>query len=213
MNPLIPLTAILIYLLMTLLLYFNIIPDPLLIVDFIQNFDRKTIYLIMFVIILLESIVYIGFYLPGQFIAVLLVVSFAQWISDILYLTGISIIAVTLGASINYHLGYVLSKNSKHMSKNIEYRKLLLSLIHINTIALFLFDQWAKKAPKKIIYVTWLLNLPYYFIIILVTYILQDQIMNISENSYIILILLSLWFIQSIYAKKKEQKKASLPLV
>ena len=157
----------------------------------------------MFLIILLESIVYVGFYLPGQFIAVLLVVSSTDGISEIWYLTLVSIIAVTVWALINYHLWYFLSKRNGYIQKNIEYKKLLFSLIHINTLSLFILDQWSKQVPKKIIYLTWLLNLPYYFLMILVTYLLQDQILTISENSYIILILLLLWLIYSIYTNKK----------
>jgi membrane-associated protein len=68
---------------MTVLIYFNIVPDPLLIVEYINMLDLKTIYIVMFLIILLESIVYVGFYLPGQFIAVLLVVSSTDGISEI----------------------------------------------------------------------------------------------------------------------------------
>ena len=203
MNPLIPLSAICIYIWMTVLIYFNIVPDPLLIVEYINMLDLKTIYIVMFLIILLESIVYVGFYLPGQFIAVLLVVSSTDGISEIWYLTLVSIIAVTVWALINYHLWYFLSKRNGYIQKNIEYKKLLFSLIHINTLSLFILDQWSKQVPKKIIYLTWLLNLPYYFLMILVTYLLQDQILTISENSYIILILLLLWLIYSIYNNKK----------
>ena len=203
MNPLIPLSAICIYIWMTVLIYFNIVPDPLLIVEYINMLDLKTIYIVMFLIILLESIVYVGFYLPGQFIAVLLVVSSTDGISEIWYLTLVSIIAVTVWALINYHLWYFLSKRNGYIQKNIEYKKLLFSLIHINTLSLFILDQWSKQVPKKIIYLTWLLNLPYYFFMILVTYLLQDQILTISENSYIILILLLLWLIYSIYTNKK----------
>jgi hypothetical protein len=115
----------------------------------------------------------------------------------------VSIIAVTVWAIINYHLWYYLSKSNGYMQKNIEYKKLLFSLIHINTLSLFILDQWSKHVSKKIIYLTWLLNLPYYFLMILVTYLLQDQILTISENSYIIIILLLLWLIYSIYTNKK----------
>ena len=121
MNPIIPITAILIYSLMTLWIYFSIIPDPLLIVEYIKNIDWKVIYLIMFLIILLESIVYVWFYLPWQFIAVLLIVSYTQSLYDILYLTVISIIAVTCWAFINYYLGYFLSNKSEKNQKKINY--------------------------------------------------------------------------------------------
>ncbi len=204
MNPIVPFSAILIYILITIWIYFNIIPDPLLIVEYIKNTTSNIIYIVLFLIILLESIVYIWFYLPWQFIAVLIVVSSAKSIYDISYLTIISIIAVTIWAFINYYLWYFISKDKNNREKKINYKKLIFSLIHINTISLFIFDQWAKKAPKKIIYLTWLLNFPYYFLMILVTYLLQDKIITISENLYIILILLFLWLFYSLYISKRK---------
>jgi membrane-associated protein len=52
----------------------------------------------MGLIIFLESIIYLGFYLPGQFIAVILVISSVRSIGDIVPLTLVSILAVTLSA-------------------------------------------------------------------------------------------------------------------
>lgn len=203
MNPKIPLIAIVLYSLLIFLIYLGIIPNPLLLIDYIKTLDSWMIYAIMFLIILLESIAYVGFYLPWQFIAVIVVVSFANSIYDILLLTFVSIIAVTIWATINYYLWYYLSKKTEK-KQNINYKKLFLSLIHINTISLFVFDQWLKKAPKKIILLTWLLNLPYYFLIIMVTYVLQDQVMQIGENSYIIFVLLFLWLAYSLYSNSKK---------
>lgn len=207
MKPLIPLSALLIYLSILWLINLNIIPDPIEIINYIKNFDSQTILILMFLVILLESIIYIWFYLPGQFIAVLLVLSYSENIYDILYLTLISIIAVTIWAFINYYLWYFISKNKKtdikkEDIKKINYKKLLFSMIHINTIALFIFDQWIKKAPKKIIYITWLLNIPYYFLIILITFLLKDEVMSLSENSYIVIVLLIIWLLYSLYINK-----------
>lgn len=207
MKPLIPLSALLIYLSILWLINLNIIPDPIEIINYIKNFDLQTILILMFLVILLESIIYIWFYLPGQFIAVLLVLSYSKNIYDILYLTLISIIAVTIWAFINYYLWYFISRNKKtdikkEDIKNINYKKLLFSMIHINTIALFIFDQWIKKAPKKIIYITWLLNIPYYFLIILITFLLKDEVMSLSENSYIVIVLLIIWLLYSLYINK-----------
>lgn len=202
MNPLVPLTALFIYLWILFFINIWIIPNPEIIIEYIKTLNLELILIIMFIIILLESIIYIWFYLPGQFIAVLLVITYSKSIIDIFYLTIISIIAVTIWAFINYNIWYFISKENKTKTKNIDYKKLLFSMIHINTIALFVFDQWIKKAPKKIIYMTWLLNIPYYFLIIWVTYLLKDEIMTISENSYILIFILILWFIYSFIKNK-----------
>jgi len=203
MNPIIPLSAIIIYSTILILIWNNIIPDPQTISEQIKNIDTSIIFLILFIIILLESIIYIWFYLPGQFIAVLLVFSYATKFEDILILSIISVIAVTVWAYINYYLWYLFFKNKLYKKEKINYKNLLLSMIHINTIALYIFDQWQKQAPKKIIYLTWLLNFPYYFLIILITYLLKNEILSISENSYILFWILTLWLIYSIYNKYK----------
>jgi membrane-associated protein len=132
-----------------------------------------------------------------------LVFSYTNKFQDVLLLSIISIWAVTLWAYINYYLWYYLFKNDKISQNKIDYKSLLVSMIHINTIALYIFDQWQKQAPKKIIYLTWLLNLPYYILIIWVTYLLKNQILNISENSYLLFVILFLWLWYSIFKNKK----------
>lgn len=204
MKPIIPFSAIIIYALILSLIWWGILPDPIMISEYIRNLDSSIIFFILFFIILLESIIYIGFYLPWQFIAVLLVFSYATKIQDIFLLSIISVWAVTLWAFINYYLWYYLFKNDKKSQNKINYKHLLLSMIHINTIALYVFDQWQKHAPKKIIYLTGLLNLPYYVLIIWITFLLKNQILNISENSYILFFILFLWLWYSIYKEKKQ---------
>lgn len=203
MNPIIPFSAIVIYTLILLWISFNIIPDPLLLVEYIKTIDTSIIYLSLFSIILLESIVYIWFYFPGQFIAVLVITSYASKIQDIFILTFISIIAVTISAAINYYLGLYLFKRDNNSNK-LDIKKLLLSMIHINTLALYTFDQWSKRWPKKLIYLIWLLNLPYYLLILFITFLLKQQVISISENMYFLYVILFLWFGYSIYLGKQK---------
>lgn len=199
MKPIIPLSAIIIYAIILGWISAEIIPDPSMIAEYIQGMDSSVVFLILFLIILLESIVYIWLYLPGQFIAVLLVFSYAVKFWDILTLSVVSIVAVTLGAFINYNLGYYFFRNKENARSYINYKNLLISMIHINTIALYMFDQGQKAAPKKIIWLTGLLNLPYYILIIWVTYSLKNQVLSVSENPYILFFILFLWLIYSLY--------------
>jgi membrane-associated protein len=203
MKPIIPLSAIIIYSIILWLVWLGILPNPEWIAQYIQSIDSWFVYFILFIIILLESIIYIGFYLPWQFIAVLVILSYTTKISDIFILSIISIIAVTISAAINYYLWYYFFRKKEYTQSKINYKQLLFSMIHINTIALYMFDQWSKKSPKSIIFITWLLNLPYYFLIILVTFLLKDQVMSMSENSYILFFILFSWLSYSIYTEKK----------
>jgi membrane-associated protein len=205
MKPIIPFSAIIIYSIILWLIWIGILPNPEWIAQYIQSIDSWFIYLILFTIILLESIIYIGFYLPWQFIAVLVILNYTTDISDIFILSIISIIAVTVSAAINYYLWYYFFRKKPYHKSKINYKQLGLSMIHINTIALYMFDQWCKNTPKKIIFITGLLNLPYYFLIILVTFLLKDQVMSISENWYILFFILFSWLFFSIYSDKKSK--------
>lgn len=205
MNPFVPVSAIIVYTLVLSWIYLGILPDPTFISEYIRNLNSSFIFLILFLIILLESIIYLGFYLPGQFIAVLVVIGYAAKIQDIVLLSVVSILAVTLWAIINYSLWYFVSKKSIKKQEKIDYKNLLFSMIHINTIALYIFDQWQKRAPKKIIFLTGLLNFPYYLLIIWITYLLKNEILSVSENSFILYGILFLWLWISLYQNKRSK--------
>jgi hypothetical protein len=53
----------------------GILPDISSIFSLSRDLDETTLLALMGLIIFAESIIYIGFYLPGQFIAVILVIS------------------------------------------------------------------------------------------------------------------------------------------
>jgi membrane-associated protein len=158
----------------------------------------------MGLIIFLESIIYIGFYLPGQFIAVILVISSAKSWIDVIPLTLVSIVAVTLSAEVNYLFGSFFRTKDEKKETRIDWKKLLLSMIHINTLALALFDAGKRHAPKQIIALVGLLNLPYYLILIALTYSFQDIVMEIGENPYYLLIAIIIWCGYSIYRERKK---------
>jgi len=163
----------------------------------------------MWLIIFLESIIYVGFYLPGQFIAVILVISSADSWRDIVPLTLVSIVAVTLSAGVNYGLWVLFRwENDKEVSK-IDWKKLLLSMIHINTLALTLFDAGKHRTPKWIITIVWVLNLPYYLFMIWVVYQFQDAARELGENPYYLLIALIIWCGYSVYTDSTKANAAS----
>jgi membrane-associated protein len=154
-------------------------------------------------VIFLESIIYLGFYLPGQLIAVILVISSADSWRDIVPLTIISIIAVTLSAGVNYMIGSYFRTSDDTVEAVLDWKKLLLSMIHINTLALALFDAGKRHAPKRIIALVGLMNLPYYFLLIALTYSFQDIVMKIGENPYYLLIALIIWCGYSVYQERR----------
>lgn len=202
-HSIVPLSALIVYLLFEMLVFLEILPN--LSSMFIStNFEFSLFF--MFFIILLESIIYIGFYLPGQLIAVILVTQNSQGFGGILLLTLVSFFAVTLSSLINYHLGTIISrKESYSKNSNLDIKKLLLSMIHINTLAMFMFEQGIEKKNIKIAFLSGFLNIPYYLLLISLTYLFKDEIMLVAQNPYILYVLLILWLIYGVYRDVKKK--------
>jgi membrane-associated protein len=87
-----------IYLVISGLMWAGILPDISSLFALSATLDPWVLLASMGIIIFAESIIYLGFYIPGQFIAVILVISSVHSIWDIVPLTLVSIIAVTLSA-------------------------------------------------------------------------------------------------------------------
>lgn len=198
-----PFISLTVYLITWGLMSAWILPDISSIFTISESLDETTLLALMGLIIFLESIIYIGFYLPGQFIAVILVISSAHSWTDIIPLTLVSIIAVTLSAGVNYILGSYFRTDNEKTKTQIDWKKLFLSMIHINTLALALFDAGKHHAPKSIIWIVGILNLPYYILLIALTYSFQDIVMGIGENPYYLLVALIIWCGYSIWNDTK----------
>jgi membrane-associated protein len=193
-----PLSALCILALFSALIEFNVIPPGLELLERAKSsFDDYFYFLIAF-IILLESIVYIGFYFPGQFFAVVLVVmAKPQW-QDIVYLTIAMVLAATLGSAINYTLGRWFS-NKAPQASSLSLSSLLLAMIHINSLAFFMFSQGAKKQNASIILLAAGLNLPYYLLLIFATSLLSKQVLMLAENTWILAGFIGVWLAVAVF--------------
>lgn len=209
-----PLSALLAVGIFAGLVELNIIPPGLHLLEGIQSSFADYFYLLIAFIILLESIVYIGFYFPGQFFAVVLVVlAKPQW-QDILYLTLAMVIAATLGSLINFGLGRWLSKGVQ-TPKKLRVKSLLLAMIHINSLAFFMFSQGANRQKIKVVLLAGLLNLPYYLAIIAATSLLSKQVLQLAENTWLLAGFILIWLIIAVFLdlrspsnKKLEEPKS-----
>jgi len=169
-----------------------VIPSGLELLKSLQTRFNDYFYLLILFIILLESIVYIGFYFPGQFFAVVLVVLSKPQPQDILFLTLAMVVAATLGSCINYVLGRNLGDVKKHQA-NLSVKSLLVAMIHINSLAFYMFSQGANHKSPKIVLWAGLLNLPYYLLLIWGTSVLSEQVMQMAENTWFLAIAVSIW--------------------
>jgi membrane-associated protein len=203
-----PLSALIALCLLSALVSFEIIPSGLDILQGLQANFKDYFYLLILFIILLESIVYVGFYFPGQFFAVVLVVLSKPQPEDILLLTLAMVVAATLGSSINYLLGLKFA-DVKKTKPNLSVKKLLVAMIHINSLAFFMFNQGANHQSPKVVLWAGFLNLPYYLLLIWGTSVLSEQVMQMAENTWFLVIAVSIWLSIAIFLDYKKYKQVN----
>jgi len=206
-RSLVPVSGLVIYSVVLLLENFGIIPDPRLSLQSFAAAYAEYSFIFMFLIILIESIAYMGFYFPGQLFAVLIViVNDFTWL-NVLWLTLVSILAVTISAAINYRIGMLLPAKKRDFSL----KELLVAMLHINLLALYMVELGASRAKKTAILYAGLLNIPYYILLIAGTFLIREQIQLVAEDSYFLLGLLALWagisVIIDLRTRKKQHRK------
>lgn len=201
-----PITALLAFTTINLMVHWNIIPSGLEQLNLYQDSLAGYFYLLIVLIIFLESIVYVGFYFPGQFFAVLLVIGASPSLSDIVMLTFAMVAAATAGSVVNYGIGRFTAKSPPESHAKTKLKHLLLAMIHMNSLAFFMLAQGANRKPIKVVLLAGLLNLPYYLVIIASTAFLSDEVMQIAENTPLLFTLLSIWLVLAIYLDFRRSK-------
>jgi membrane-associated protein len=203
-----PLSALIALCALSVLVGYGVIPAGLDLLQSLQANFNDYFYLLILLIILLESIVYVGFYFPGQFFAVVLVVLSKPQPQDILLLTLAMVVAATLGSCINYFLGRrfgVVMKKQPVLSA----KKLLVAMIHINSLAFFMFSQGANHQSAKVVLWAGLLNLPYYLLLIWGTSVLSEEVMQMAENTWFLVIAVSVWLCIALFVDYKKLRTSS----
>ncbi|WP_100657151.1 hypothetical protein [Alteromonas flava] len=204
-----PLTALTVFSVMSMLILFDIIPGGAVLLEQLQTIMSDGFYWLIGLIILLESIVYVGFYFPGQFFAVVLVISAQPTWQDILYLTGAMVFSATLGSLINYQLGR-LNSDRYDTPKPTQLKHLLLAMIHMNSLAFFMFAQGANHRPIRVVWLAGLLNLPYYLLLITATAVLSEEVMLLAENGWVVLSVLATWLLVAIVLDVRKHRSRAL---
>ncbi|MDT0581743.1 MULTISPECIES: hypothetical protein [Alteromonadaceae] len=208
-----PLSALVALSLIALLVHYQVIPPGLSILESLQSSMASGFFVMIFLIILLESIIYIGFYFPGQFFAVILVVGSKPNTMDVVYLTICMVLAATIGSFINFMLGKMAARRQERKGEPPETEKtklkhLLLAMIHINSLAFFMFSQGNQRKSPKVIATAGLLNLPYYLLLIAGTAVLSEQVMAMAENTALLISIVSLWLLIALYFDVKKHRSS-----
>lgn len=207
-NFVLPLSAFIALMALSLLVSYEVIPSGIEQLRNLQTHFEDHFYTLILLIILLESIVYVGFYFPGQFFAVVLVVLSKPGSQDIVYLTVAMVIAATLGSIVNYLLGRKFGDEKATQGK-LSLKHLLIAMIHINSLAFFMFSQGANQQSAKVVLWAGVLNLPYYLLLIWGTSVLSEQVMQMAENTWFLAIAIGIWLSIALFLDYKKYRTAN----
>ena len=209
-----PLSALIALLCISVLVEYGIIPPGLTMLESMQDNLKDGFFVMIFLIILLESIIYVGFYFPGQFFAVILVVGSKPTSMDVVYLTLCMVLAATLGSMVNYFFGKLAARRKQEKGEEIEVKQtklkhLLLAMIHINSLAFFMFSQGSQNKSARVVLTAGLLNLPYYLLLIAGTAVLSEQVMAMAENTALLIGIVCTWLVIALYLDVKKSTESS----
>jgi membrane-associated protein len=82
-------------------------------------------------------------------------------------------------------------------------------MIHINSLAFFRVSQCANHKSAKVVLWAGLLNLPYYLLLIWGTSVLSEQVMQMAENTWFLVIAVSIWLSIALFLDFKKFKTTS----
>jgi hypothetical protein len=199
-----PLIILGIYLTFTVTVEAGLVPSGLVLLEALQaSVGEHWFWLVVFCIFL-EALVVVSLYFPGQYIAALLVILSGPSTNDILLLSLAMVIATTLGSAVNYSIGRYLS--TEKTTKPIKYKALLPALIHSSGLAIYTFNWGLQRGTAKLIPMSFLLNTPYYVLILFTTVTFGEQIIAATDNPLIIGTALGIWLAISIWRDVKSSR-------
>jgi len=192
--PLLPISALLFYLLILILWIVRIIPDYTAILQFLEGLYNSYGLLGLFIASFLEGVVYLGLYFPGSVIIALSVILSNGSFLELLIISLIVALALTLTSIINYLLGKSISK--KKVKENKKFSKgIIFSIIHPNVLAFYFFNLGIKKNGFwKVLFVP-LLMIPYGLLIGYLIYSVKPLVERAIESPILMISIILIWFI------------------
>jgi membrane protein YqaA with SNARE-associated domain len=210
--PILPVSALVFYLLTIILWKLELIPEPKEILGILEGLYTKYGYLGLVIATFLESIVYLGLYFPGSLIIALAVFFSDGSYPELLIISVIVALTLTVTAVINYFLGrYVSVKKFSEKAEFIKESKLIskglfLSMLHPDFLAFFFFNEGlTNRGFKKVVYVP-IIMIPYGFIFALLLSKFSGPARQTLENPSILLAFILLWIMSSFIFSYKRRK-------
>lgn len=193
----------------------KVIPDPKEILAFLAILYGKYGYFGLIVATFLEGIAYLGLYFPGSLIIALAVFLSNGSTVELLTISIMVALTLTVTAVINYFLGRYISlkrfwekrefvKESEVFSKG-----LFISMLHPDLLAFYFFNAGLERRNfKKIIYVP-VFMVPYGFLFALFLSRFSKVAKEGLENPKFLLILILVWILASFVFEHKRRRNSN----
>ena len=209
--PILPLSALIFYLLLVALWNFNLIPSPKELLEILENFYQHYGLLGLIVATFLEGTAYVCLYVPGSFIIALTVFFSNKSFISLIIISLIVSVTLTMTSFINYYFGkYLASKsfrNKKDIVKESEMlsRGFVVSMLHPNLLAFYFLNAGLEKRNfNQILYVP-LFMFPYGIIVAYILLIFSDSIRQGLESPTLMLTIIIIWFV-AVFLKENKKR-------
>lgn len=204
--PILPLTALIIYLLFLILGNIGLIPSTQEIITYLESLYTSYGLVGLSIATFFEGIVYIGLYFPGSTIIILAILFSENNLKSIFLITLTVAIVWTITSILNYLLGILMSKKKipEIEKKNIS-KGFLFSFLHQNALAFYFFNEGIRrKNPWKLL-ITFPIMFIWGFFLVSLLSLFKNYVKEVVENPLSMILLLIVWFIVNlIYNIKKE---------
>lgn len=177
----------------------GLIPSGLTLLESLRNQVGENWFWLVVFCIFLEALVVISLYFPGQYIAALLVILSGPTLQDIVLLSIAMVLATTLGSTVNYLIGRIMSDDTRTQPKPISFKTLIPALIHSSGLAIFTFNWGLQRGTAKLLVAASLLNIPYYLLIMFTTVAFGEEIIAATDNPLLLGSALFIWLVVSIW--------------
>lgn len=209
--PILPLSALVFYLLLIILWNIHLIPSPKELFEMLEKLYQHYGLLGLVLATLLEGIVYVCLYIPGSFIIALTVFFSDRSFISLITISIIVSTTLTVASFINYRIGkYFASRNfwdKKDLMKESEMlsRGFIASMLHPNLLAFYFFNAGLERRNFKQIFYVPLFMLPYGLFVAYLLSIFSNPVRQGLESPIFLLTIIIIWFVAAYWKENKKR--------
>lgn len=211
--PILPLSALVFYLLLIILWNLNLIPSPKELLEMLEKLYRHYGLFSLVLATFFEGIAYICLYVPGAFIIALTVFLSDRSLISFMAISAIVSVTLTFTSFINYGLGrYFASRDFWDKKDLIKESEMLshgffASMLHPNLLAFYFFNAGLERKKFNQIFYVPLFMFPYGLMFAYFLSIFSNPIRQGMESPTFLLSVIVIWFIVAFWRENKKHRR------